>query len=57
MNLQSYTRILTMKDRYTHWQEAVPNKDTTAETLAGTVFSTWVVRFGSPALITNDQES
>ncbi|KMQ86215.1 gag-pol polyprotein [Lasius niger] len=48
---------LTMIDRYTRWPEAAPIADTSADTIATVFFTTWVARFGAPALITTDRGS
>lgn len=48
---------LTMMDRYTRWPEAVPIADTSANTIATAFFTTWIARFGSPAVITTDRGS
>ncbi|GFV77234.1 transposon Tf2-11 polyprotein [Trichonephila clavipes] len=46
-----YTYCLTMIDRFSKWPEAQPLKDITAEAF----FSSWVSRFGTPAILTTDR--
>jgi hypothetical protein len=50
-----YRYIVTMVDRSTGWPEAYPVKDITAETVANTIFSGWITRFGCPVRLTTDQ--
>ncbi|GBP33839.1 hypothetical protein EVAR_20950_1 [Eumeta japonica] len=46
---------LTIVDRYTHWSEAYPLQEITAEACAAKFVSGWVARFGCPEHITTDR--
>ncbi|GFW63176.1 hypothetical protein TNCV_581161 [Trichonephila clavipes] len=50
-----YTYCLTMIDHFSKWPETQPLKDITSEAVAEAFFSSWVSRFGTPAILTTDR--
>ena len=50
----SQTYILMMIDHKKSWPEATPLTSISAESCAGAFISTWITRFGIPALLTSD---
>lgn len=50
-----FSYCLTMIDRFSRWVEAVPLVETSAQTISRAFYDTWIVRFGSPKVITTDQ--
>jgi len=44
-----------MIDRFSRWPEAIPLPNMAAQTIAAAFIDGWVVRFGTPAVITTDQ--
>ena len=54
---QGFSYILTMIDRTSRWPEAVPLSSITAEACARDFISSWVSKFGVPALLTSARGS
>lgn len=52
---EGYCYCLTMIDRFSRWPEAVPIKDTSAQTIARAFFDSWISRYGTPKVLTSDQ--
>ena len=50
-----HSHIFTMIDRSTRWVEAVPLISTSTAACVEALLSTWVSRFGVPALLTSDR--
>ena len=49
------TYIITFIDRFSHWPEAIPVQDISTETVAHTLVTHWIARFGMPKILTTDQ--
>ena len=53
---QGFQYLFTVVDRTTRWAEAIPLKDTTAESCIQALIG-WISRFGIPSHITSDRGS
>ena len=47
--------LLTCRERFTRWPEAIPITNTMAETVARAFVSSWIGRFGVPLTISTDR--
>ena len=54
---QGFSYLLTMIDRTSRWPAAVPLSSITSKACTRAFISSWVSRFGVPALLTSDQGS
>ena len=52
---QGYQYLLTCIDRFTHWPEAFPLTDITAESVARAFVLGWIARFGIPSTVITRQ--
>ena len=52
---QGYKYLLTCIDRFTHWPEAFPLMDITAESVARAFVLGWIARFGVPSTVITDR--
>ena len=52
---QGYSYLLTMIDRTSRWPEAVPLSSISTKSCARAFISTWISRYGVPAMLTSDR--
>ena len=52
---QGFSYLLTMIDRTTRWPEVAPLSSITTESCVRAFISTWISRFGVPAVLTSDR--
>ena len=52
---QGFSYLLTMIDRTTRWPEVAPLSSISAESCVRAFISTWISRFGVPAVLTSDR--
>ena len=50
-----FSYLLIVIDRFTHWSEAIPLVDITAEAVARAFVGQWITHFGVPSSVTTDQ--
>lgn len=53
---QGYQFPLVIVGHFSHWQTAIPIKDTSANTVSKAVLREWIVIFSMPQVITTDRE-
>ncbi len=54
-NSKGFRYLCTFVDRATHWIEAIPLKDISAETISKVFYEQWVSRYGIPLQITSER--
>ena len=52
---RGHTHVLTLVDRFSRWQEALPLANTDTEAVARVLLSGWVARYGVPKDIVSDR--
>lgn len=52
---EGYKYLVTIIDRCTHWPEAFPIREITANVVAKVIYDGWITRFGCPVRLTSDQ--
>ena len=52
---EAYTHILVCVDALSHWCEAIPLSDTSAQTIARTFYQQWITRYGPPKTLLTDR--
>ena len=52
---QGHTYLLTMRDRFSRWPEAIPIQNIETQTVARAFIKNWVARFGVPLSMTSDR--
>ena len=55
LHRERYTYILVCVDALSHWCEAIPLVDTTAETITKAFYQHWIARFGPPKSLVTDR--
>uniref|UniRef100_A0ABD2W6E1 Integrase catalytic domain-containing protein n=1 Tax=Trichogramma kaykai TaxID=54128 RepID=A0ABD2W6E1_9HYME len=53
--VDGYSHLLTVIDRFSFWPEAIPLRDISAASVAFALFRYWVSSFGTPSTITSGQ--
>ena len=55
--LNVYNYCLTIINRFLRWPEAFPITDITADKVAKALYNGWICRYGTPLVLTMDQDS